>query len=157
MPVARATPIIDSVTIPQRVDPTRLGGELTATNFDGWADALRADFVDNANNGMVGSVLLSETDRVRVWSIRLAPGERLGAHRHTLDYFFTALNDGESVQHNDDGSTRYVRYRGGETRHFDFAPGEYLLHDLENVGAEALAFVTVEHKVTRRLGSKRPE
>ena len=24
----------------------------------------------------------SETERVRVWSITLAPGERLGAHRH---------------------------------------------------------------------------
>ncbi len=153
MRVEGAAPIIESVTIPQRVDPSRLAGELAGTNFDGWTEALRADFVEHANNRVVGSVLLSETDRVRVWSIRLAPGERLGAHRHTLDYFFTALTDGESVQHNDDGSTRYVRYRTGGTRHFDFAPGEYLLHDLENVGAEPLGFVTVEHKLTRRLGS----
>jgi len=129
----------------QRVDPTRLAGELTATNFDGWTGALRADFANNADNDVVGSVLLSATERVRVWSIGLAPGERLGAHRHTLDYFFTALTDGESVQHNDDGSTRRVCYRAGDTRHFDFAPGEYLLHDLENVGAEPLGFVTVEH------------
>ena len=129
----------------QRVDPTRLAGELTATNFDGWTEALRADFANHANNDVVGSVVLSETERVRVWSIRLAPGERLGAHRHTLDYFFTALTDGESVQHSDDGSTRHVCYRAGDTRHFDFAPGEYLLHDLENVGAEPLGFVTVEH------------
>jgi quercetin dioxygenase-like cupin family protein len=133
------------VTMPQRVDSTRLGGELTATDFDGWTEALRTDFAENANNDAVGSVLLSETERVRVWSINLAPGERLGAHRHTLDYFFTALTDGESVQHSDDGSTRHVCYQAGDTRHFDFAPGEYLLHDLENVGAEPLGFVTVEH------------
>ena len=134
------------MTMPQRVDPTRLAGELTATDFDGWTEALRTDFAENANNDAVGSVLLSETERVRVWSINLAPGERLGAHRHTLDYFFTALTDGESVQHNDDGSTRHACYRTGDTRHFDFGPGEYLLHDLENVGAEPLGFLTVELK-----------
>ena len=33
-------------------------------------------------NGRVGTRLLSETDRVRVWEIRLAPGERIGFHRH---------------------------------------------------------------------------
>jgi hypothetical protein len=61
------------VTVPRRVDPTRLGGELTATNFDGWTEPLRADFAEHANNDVVGSVLLSETERVRVWSISLAP------------------------------------------------------------------------------------
>jgi hypothetical protein len=135
-------------TSPRRVDPTRLAGVLKATNFDGWSAPVKADFEHNANNPVVGSVLLSDADRVRVWSITLAPGERLGAHRHTLDYFWTALTDGESTQHNDDGSTRYVRYRLGETRHFDFAPGEYLLHDLENVGTEPLGFVTVEFKTS---------
>jgi quercetin dioxygenase-like cupin family protein len=135
------------------VDPTRLAGEIRATSFDGWSAAVRADFQENAHNGVVGSVLLSETERVRVWSITLAPGERLGAHRHPLDYFWTALTDGESVQHSDDGSTRYVRYRAGDTRHFDFAPGEYLLHDLENVGTQPLGFVTVEFKQSSHKGS----
>ncbi len=95
--------------------------------------------------------------RVRVWSIDLEPGERLGAHRHTLDYFWTALGAGRSLQHIGDGSTRLVTYAKGETRHFDFGPGEYLLHDLENIGDTPLAFVTVEflranarqHDVTR--------
>jgi beta-alanine degradation protein BauB len=63
-----------------------------------------------------------------------------------MDYFFTVLTDGESVQHNDDGSTRHVRYRAGDTRHFGFASGEYLLHDLENIGADPLSFITVEHQ-----------
>ncbi len=33
----------------------------------------------------------------------------------------------------------------GETRHFSFAAGEFLLHDIENVGTEELVFTTVEH------------
>ena len=36
------------------------------------------------------TTLVSESDRVRVWTIRLKPGERIGFHRHVLDYFWTA-------------------------------------------------------------------
>ena len=32
-------------------------------------------------NGCVGTELLSASDRVRVWTIRLKPGERVGFHR----------------------------------------------------------------------------
>ena len=39
-----------------------------------------------------------------------------------------------------------VTYAVGETRHFDFGPGEYLLHDLENIGDKPLAFLTVEFR-----------
>ncbi|MGO4428268.1 hypothetical protein AB4Z54_58510, partial [Streptomyces sp. MCAF7] len=44
-----------------------------------------------------------------------------------------------------DGTTREVSYHAGETRHFTFGPGEYLLHDIENVGDTELVFTTVEH------------
>ena len=33
----------------------------------------------------------------------------------------------------------------GQTRHFHFGPGEYLLHDIENIGDTDLVFTTVEH------------
>ena len=49
--------------------------------------------------GCVGTALLSETDRVRVWIIRLQPGERVGFHRHVLDYFWTSVNGGRGRQH----------------------------------------------------------
>ena len=138
------------MTIERRVDPGRLAGEITARDFAGWSEAVRADFETNARNPIVGSTLLSENDRVRVWSIHLEPGERLGAHRHCLDYFWTALSSGHSRQHTDDGTTRLVSYAAGETRHFDFEPGEYLLHDLENVGTTPLSFITVEHQPDTR-------
>jgi hypothetical protein len=95
-------------------------------------------------------VLLSETDEVKVGSIRLAPGERVPAHRHVLNYFWTALTDGISLQHTDDGTTRRVVYRAGETRHYSFPGGEYILHDLYNDGPGELAFLTVEHKSERK-------
>ncbi|GGG29700.1 hypothetical protein GCM10007304_49410 [Rhodococcoides trifolii] len=122
-----------------------LAGNLVGDNFEGWSDDLRAEFGAHAHDGEVGSKLLSENDRVRVWEIRLAPGERWHAHRHVLDYFWTAVNAGTSRQHTFDGTTRDVSYSAGETRHFHFGAGEYLLHDIENVGSSELVFTTVEH------------
>jgi len=45
-------------------------------------------------NGRVGMTLVSQTERVRVWSIDLPPGGRLPFHRHVLDYFWTCLRLG---------------------------------------------------------------
>lgn len=111
-----------------------------------WTPELRREFDDNAFNGRVGQRLLSDTERVRVWEIRLAPGERLAAHRHVLDYFWTAVDAGSGRSHASDGTTSDVEYHRGETRHHSFARGDYLLHDLENTGSTALVFVTVELK-----------
>ncbi len=122
-----------------------LAGHITATDFEGWSSELREEFDTYANDGEVGSRLLSENDRVRVWEIRLAPGERWHVHRHVLDYFWTAINAGQSLQHTFDGTTREVSYSAGETRHFHFGAGEYLLHDIENIGTTDLVFSTVEH------------
>ena len=98
----------------------------------------------NQLNGRVGTRLLSETDRVRVWEIRLAPGERIGFHRHVLDYFWTAVTPGRARLHMLDGSIAESTYVAGDTRHYVYGSGEYTIHDLENVGDSDLWFTTVE-------------
>lgn len=133
------------MTTPKFLQDLALAGELVAENFEGWPEEIKQEFEDLAFDGHVGSRLLSENDRVRVWEIRLAPGERWHAHRHVLDYFWTAVTAGRSRQHTFDGTTRDVAYDAGETRHFHFGPGEYLLHDIQNIGDAELIFTTVEH------------
>ncbi|MCM3812173.1 hypothetical protein ND808_41230 [Streptomyces sp. DR7-3] len=134
------------MTAPGTIRTSPPAGELVAEEFDGWSPELRKEFTDNAFNHQVGSVLLSETEDLRVWGIQVPPGGRLPAHRHVLDYFWTALTDGVGIQHTDDGTTRRVSYRAGDTRHFTFPGAEYLLHDLCNDGPAELRFLTVEHK-----------
>lgn len=129
---------------PGYLDDLPIAGDLTGRDYAGWSDEIRNDFEANAFSGQVGSRLLSESERVRVWEIRLQPGERVHAHRHVLDYFWTAVNPGRSRQRTFDGTTREVDYTPGETRHYTFGPGEYLLHDLENIGETELVFTTVE-------------
>jgi uncharacterized cupin superfamily protein len=119
--------------------------EVIGADFSDWPAELREEFAANGRNYTVGSRLLSQTDRVKVWEIRLAPGERLPAHCHVLDYFWTVLTEGVSVQHSEDGVTRRVFYRPGDTRHMAFGAGQRMLHDLNNAGASELIFITVEH------------
>lgn len=118
--------------------------DVTAAVRAAWPDAIRKEFEANQFNGCVGTRLLSETDRVRVWEIRLAPGERIGFHRHVLDYFWTAVTPGRAQSHAEDGTIVDAVYSAGETRHFVYRKGEHKIHDLENVGASDLWFTTVE-------------
>ncbi len=111
-----------------------------------WPPAIAAEFERERqnNNGCVGTRLLSESKRVRVWIIRLAPGERIGFHRHVLDYFWTAVTGGRGRQHVHDGSTVEYTYQPGETRHETYGPGEFKVHDLENLGDKEMVFMTIE-------------
>jgi beta-alanine degradation protein BauB len=111
-----------------------------------WPTEITADFERERrqNNGCVGTTLLSESDRVRVWVIRLQPGERIGFHRHVLDYFWTSITGGRGRQHLMDGTTVEYTYYPGETRHETYGPGQYKVHDLENLGDSEMIFTTTE-------------
>ena len=41
--------------------------------------------------GPVGTRLLLENDRVRIWEMDLAPGEKSATHRHDLEYILVQL------------------------------------------------------------------
>jgi hypothetical protein len=109
-----------------------------------WPPSVTHEFQQRQFNGCVGTKLLSEDDRVRVWEIRLRPGERIGFHRHVLDYFWTAVTPGRARSHQEDGSTVESEYEAGETRHESYGRGEYKIHDLQNTCGHEIVFTTVE-------------
>ena len=111
-----------------------------------WPAGIRKEFEQEAQNpnGCVGQQLISETDKVRVWRIHLKPGQRVGFHRHVLDYFWSAATSGKGRQYFNNGEMREYTYTAGETRHETYGPGEYKVHDLQNIGDTDLTFVTVE-------------
>jgi quercetin dioxygenase-like cupin family protein len=98
----------------------------------------------NNPNPCVGTKLLSENERVRVWEIRLQPGERIGFHRHVLNYFWTCVTGGRGRQHVIGGTTVEYTYKPGETRHEAYVQGEYKVHDLENIWDKEMVFMTIE-------------
>lgn len=125
---------------------TMVDKETKFRSSEAWPEAIKREYDAEAKspNPCVGHQLVSETDTVRVWRIELKPGERVGFHRHVLNYFWSACTAGRGRQHFNDGETRIYEYAAGETRHETYGPGEYKVHDLENIGDTTLIFVTVE-------------
>ncbi|MFP3913614.1 MAG: cupin domain-containing protein [Actinomycetota bacterium] len=95
-------------------------------------------------NQDVGTSLWFENEKVRVWEVRLEPGERGPFHNHTRNYFWTVVEGSRGLQRFADGSYAVRDYRVGDTRYLEHSPESSLIHDLENVGDSTLRFVTVE-------------
>ncbi|MGF1477843.1 MAG: hypothetical protein ACFB6S_20040 [Geminicoccaceae bacterium] len=112
--------------------------------FAEWPEGLREEMLANRDNGCVGTVLVSETDRVRVWHLTLAPGTRCPFHRHVNPYFWSCHTDGRAVNYLSSGEIRESRHFAGQTRHYQFGAGEHMLHSVENIGETDLVFTTVE-------------
>jgi beta-alanine degradation protein BauB len=109
-----------------------------------WPAELQQELEDNRFNPIVGSTLVSETDKLRVWHLLIPPGKRCTFHRHVLDYFWTCHTHGTARNIFEDGTTTETVHYPGHTRHLSYGPGEYLLHSVENIGDTELLFTTVE-------------
>jgi oxalate decarboxylase/phosphoglucose isomerase-like protein (cupin superfamily) len=95
-------------------------------------------------NLAVGTSLLFENERVRVWEVLLEPGARGPFHAHTRPYFWTCVHPGVGRQRSPDGTLKVRRYAAGDTMFSDHSPEDAMLHDLENTGRTTLRFITVE-------------
>lgn len=97
-----------------------------------------------ASNVDVGTRLWFHNERIKVWEIRLAPGERGPFHAHTRRYFWTVVEAGIGRQRSPDGTFKVRRYEVGDTQYLEHSPANPMIHDLENLGDSTLRFVTVE-------------
>jgi beta-alanine degradation protein BauB len=98
--------------------------------------------------GDVGTKLVFENDRVRVWQVRLAPGERGAVHRHELDHLLIQVSgDRIAVVPEPDSQGPYRDYLEA-----DVVPGAVVHVDKGgvetawNVGSERYLEVVVELK-----------
>jgi hypothetical protein len=107
-----------------------------------------AEFQDElavaASNLEVGTRLWFQNDRIKVWEVNLAPGERGPFHAHTRRYFWTVVEPGTGRQRSPDGTLKVRRYEVGDTQYSEPSLVDPMIHDLENAGQTRLRFVTVE-------------
>ncbi|MCA9068238.1 MAG: hypothetical protein KDA84_04910 [Planctomycetaceae bacterium] len=93
----------------------------------------------------VGTKLLFENDRVRVWDLRLEPGESTGLHRHETDFLYVVIGDGELQTAFSDGTAGPPRpMQDGEVR-FREVDGESV-HAAVNTGGTPWRNIVVELK-----------
>ena len=114
--------------------------ELSTYDTSGFAAELAAA----PGNTTVGTTLLFENDRVRVWDITLEPGERLPFHRHRTSYFYRSDDAGLLRVRLPDGTAAVYPTAADEVHFHEIGDGDLVIHDLENVGETTVSFTTVE-------------
>ena len=93
----------------------------------------------------VGTKLLFENDRVRVWDLRLAPGESTGLHQHNTDFLYVVIGDGQLQTRFPDGSTDPPRtMTDGEVRFRSV--DDQMIHEAVNTGDNEWRNIVVELK-----------
>jgi predicted metal-dependent enzyme (double-stranded beta helix superfamily) len=107
-------------------------------------DGLPADVLDGPTNYAVGQILLGENDRVRVWEISLAPGERHHFHCHRTSYFWVAHTGARVRVSYPDGAVHDYEHQAGEVTYLEVPPGEPNVQDLTNTGDTHLHLTTIE-------------
>jgi beta-alanine degradation protein BauB len=90
----------------------------------------------------VGTRIIFENDRVRVWEIELGPGETLPMHLHELDYVVIALSEGPTTVEWQDGRRETSKHTPGEVQ-WRSAPH---MHALTNEGTRPYANRLIELK-----------
>jgi hypothetical protein len=98
--------------------------------------------------GPIGTEVIFENDRVRVWEMRLAPGEASAVHRHDHDYMLVQL-EGDRIAAEPEPDTQgpYKEYLEA-----DIVPGAFVfipkggIETARNVGTEPYRELIIELK-----------
>ena len=104
-------------------------------------------------NHEIGTSLWFENERVRVFEIRLEPGQRGPFHVHDRPTSGPWWHPGRGLQRFVDGTLVVRDYALGETKYLEHSPEDPLVHDLENVGDSTLA---LRHRRAEALRRWRP-
>lgn len=100
------------------------------------------DQISNVSSD-VGTKLLFENDRVRVWDLRLQPGESTGLHRHETDYLYVVIGDGTLQGRDGAGKDKPVNAMADGDVVFRDIDGEDI-HEAINVGQTPWRNIVVE-------------
>ena len=93
----------------------------------------------------VGTQLLFENDAVRVWDLRLEPGESTPQHRHELDYFYVVIGDGKLQRVDPDGTAHPPKEMADGEVHFRKVEDQSV-HAARNAGESVWRNIVVELK-----------
>lgn len=96
----------------------------------------------------VGTRVMFENDRVRVWDLSLAPGESLDKHIHRTDYFFVVESGGLIRFADPDNPSDYrdVQFEDGQVTFRDVGSEGKIDNRLTNIGTKHHRNYVVELK-----------
>ena len=92
----------------------------------------------------IGSQVLFEDDRVRVWELVVGPGETFPWHLHDHDYITVSLTEADLEAHEADGTIRRNHRGPGDIQLTRVGSGQ--AHELRNVGSTPYRNRIIEFK-----------
>ena len=95
----------------------------------------------------IGTALLFENDRVKIWDFILDPGDAFPLHTHRLDHVIVVVEGSRLDVRYADGTRRTVEPRPGD-RYFCRVEGEDT-HDARNIGTHRYRNLIIELKEPR--------
>lgn len=98
----------------------------------------------------VGTRLLFENERIRVWDLSLAPGEWVESHRHRLEFCFIVAQGGH-LRHADPNNPQdahEVSYSKNQVVYSEVGAQGTLHHRLTNIGDAPYQNYVIEFKTT---------
>jgi hypothetical protein len=126
---------------PERRDPMRGGGSATYSTQE-----FTAELDEAQANRDIGTTVWFENEHVRVWEVRLEPGQRAPFHSHGQTYFWTCIDAGKGFQRYPDGTAETFDFKLGETMFNEISAHDPMIHDLENIDDHPVRFVAIELK-----------
>ncbi|MBO0329764.1 hypothetical protein [[Muricauda] lutisoli] len=90
-----------------------------------------------------------ENETMKIWDLRLFPGERLSFRRHNANYGWICTTGGLVITRYGNGKIDMVKLNLGDTEYFENR-GENYINDLENVGEEIVVIHILEYKQTKK-------
>jgi hypothetical protein len=117
-------------------------------------------------DGYVGSEVIYEDDRVRVWNFTLAPGQMTSMHKHDNDYHFVAIQPTQ-LEVWGEGGDRLFDFRAEGTLGFKVV-GDFLqpisdavklppvprVHAAKNIGPNTYYEILFESKASSALSDR---
>jgi beta-alanine degradation protein BauB len=102
----------------------------------------------------VGTAVLFENERIRVWELVLEPGQASPVHRHDLDYVFVGTTPGRIEFEADGQPPATTDYEAGFVQYT--AVGSGVTHRIRNTGRQVYREILVEFKGPSVAASAQP-
>jgi len=90
--------------------------------------------------------LIVKTTKMSVWSIKVAPGERLVCEHNESIFYARTLDAGDITIRDNAGNSANIKVMAETNLEFNLPAGFGDVVDIENSGETSLKFISVEHQ-----------
>jgi len=118
-------------------------------NFDPWEQEKIDELLHQEIKESLSNRLVFENEAIKLWDLRLLPGERLNFRRHNTNYGWVCTTGGLVITRYGNGKIDMVKLNPGDTEYFENR-GKNYVNDLENIGEDTLVINILEYKESKK-------